>query len=347
LIWLIAGLSPALVTGPELATTQAIGMQPVVYLFPALALVGGYRFLEHSWRRPRWLVRGLAPLAAVLLFGPTAAFTIRDYFGRWANAPEVRVQYETTMIETLRYLTSAGVTEAAVSTITPGPVHSPAVALLVVPPQTATSLRWFDARNSLLFPQSDPAIMTVPGFTPIAPELATYLNGVEPVMTLPMRPTDLDRPVQVYRLDNSDLLTILQSSFTPTENGPIVFDNTVELLSYDLQTPLVAPGETVSMVTLWRLQRPLPNAALFTHLLDSEKNLIAQADLLGAPGESWHSGDLLLQLHQFTIPPDTPAGAYQLVTGVYTQPNKQRLPIIGRASNGNTAFLTTLTVVTP
>ncbi len=31
-----------LVTGPGLSMTQAIGAQPVLYLFPALALVAGY-----------------------------------------------------------------------------------------------------------------------------------------------------------------------------------------------------------------------------------------------------------------------------------------------------------------
>jgi hypothetical protein len=346
LTWLVAGFSPVLVTGPELATTQAIGMQPVVYLFPALALVAVYRLLAGVLEQPRWLAWA-APLAAVLLFGATAAFTIRDYFGRWANAPEVRVQYETTMMETLRYLTTKGIGEAAVSTITPGPVHSPAVALLVVPPQTAAGLRWFDARSSLVLPEGTSSIMTIPGFAPVAPELEPYLENVEPVKTLPMRPADLDRPVQVYRLNDSDLADTLRSNFTPPENAPLVFDERVELLGYDLQTPAAAPGETATLVTLWRLQRPLPDAVLFIHMQDAGGKIVAQADSLGAPGESWHSGDLLLQLHQFTVPPDTSAGVYQLASGVYTQPDDQRLPIIGRATGDNTAFLTTLNVVAP
>jgi hypothetical protein len=189
--------------------------------------------------------------------------------------------------------------------------------------------------------------MTIPGFAPVAPELTAYLENVEPVATLPMRPTDLDRPVQVYRLDNSDLANVLLSNFTPLENASLIFDHTVELLGYDLQTPTVAPGETATLVTWWRLQRPLPDAAFFTHMQDAGGKIVAQADLLGAPGESWHSGDLLLQLHRFTVPPDTPAGVYHLASGVYTQPDDQRLPIVGRAAGDNTAFLTTLNVVAP
>jgi hypothetical protein len=208
-------------------------------------------------------------------------------------------------------------------------------------------LRWFDARSSLVLPEGTSSILTTASFAPIAPELEPYLEDAEPVTTLPMRPTDLDGPVQVYRLNDRDLASILRSNFTPPENTPLVFDETVELLGYDLQTPTIAPGETATLVTLWRLQRPLPDAALFTHVLDAGEKIVAQADLLGAPGESWHSGDLLLQLHQFTIPPDTAAGEYRLVSGVYTQPGERRLPIAGRAAGDNTAFLTTLNVVAP
>jgi hypothetical protein len=128
------------------------------------------------------------------------------------------------------------------------------------------------------------------------------------------------------------------------EDAPIVFGDALELLGYDLQTPVVAAGEMVTLVTLWRLQRPLPRAALFTHLLGADQEPIAQADRLGAPGESWHPGDLLLQLHQFAVPPGTPAGDYLLIAGVYTQPKGPRLPIAGRAAGENTAFLTTLVV---
>ncbi len=41
LVWLVGGLSPVLVTGPALSMTQAIGLLPVLYVFPALVLVDG------------------------------------------------------------------------------------------------------------------------------------------------------------------------------------------------------------------------------------------------------------------------------------------------------------------
>ena len=47
LIWLALGFAPVLVTGPGLSSTQAIGALPVLYVFPALALVAGWRAIRN------------------------------------------------------------------------------------------------------------------------------------------------------------------------------------------------------------------------------------------------------------------------------------------------------------
>ena len=46
LAMLAIGLAPAAITGPELANTQAIGLLPILYLFPALALASGTRLAK-------------------------------------------------------------------------------------------------------------------------------------------------------------------------------------------------------------------------------------------------------------------------------------------------------------
>ena len=150
LVWLALGFTPVLVTGPGLSTTQAIGMLPVLYVFPALALVAGWRAITNyelritnaakephakvsslrswrSWRSLREVFSSpatrylpLASLLVVLLYVTVATASARAYFGLWANSPEVRVQYETTMVTALRYLDAHGRGAAAVSTITPG-----------------------------------------------------------------------------------------------------------------------------------------------------------------------------------------------------------------------------------
>ena len=68
---------------------------------------------------------------------------------------------------------------------------------------------------------------------------------------------------------------------------------------------------------------------------------MAQADSLGAPGESWVAGDVLLQLHTLAVPPDAAPGDYPLAVGVTTRPDGARLRLAG---GGDMVTLATLTV---
>lgn len=321
LVWLALGFAPVLVTGPGLSTTQAIGALPVLYVFPALAMAAGW----HALRRPaggRRVAAGF--ILALIFFAAVAAQTARDYFGRWANAPEVRVQYETTMVTALRYLDERG-GAAAVSTITPGRFHTPAVALLTLR-NPAAQPRWFDGRESLLFPAVAGGLLLVPGFTPIPAALQPYLAGATPIDELPMRPNDLDRPVRVYRLDRSgDDIARTMSPVMAGSEATIRFSDHIELVGYDLSTSDAQPGDTLTLVTAWRLGQPLPDASIFVHVIGPDGRPVAQADGLGAPGESWVAGDVLLQRHTVALPEDIPPDEYPVTVGVYTTSDGRRL----------------------
>ncbi|MCA9971184.1 MAG: glycosyltransferase family 39 protein [Anaerolineales bacterium] len=341
LAWLLAGMAPVFVTGPELSTTHAIGAQPVLYLFPALALAAvGRRLAGHQPARSRWLL-WLLPL---LLFAGTGLQTARAYFGAWANAPEVRVQYESTMLAMLAYLDDQPVEAAAISTITPFWAHSPAVADLVL--RRDLPIRWFDGRSSLLLPGSGRAAVLFPGFAPLAPPLLPYWQTAVLQTRLPMRPTDLDRPVDVYALDAAAAQAAWQAQFTPVP--PATLGDHLALRGYALQTPHLRPGSTFSLVTWWQVLQPAPQVQLFTHLWAGAGAPAAQAVALGAPGDGWRAGDQLLQLHQFTIPPETAAGPYQLLVGAFDLTTGQRYPAL-RAGQpaGDTILLTTINLTAP
>ena len=356
LVWLALGFAPVLVTGPGLATTQAIGMLPVLYVFPALALVAGGRALGRIRNYELGILSSLVTrhsslvtLLAVLLYVAVAAGTARAYFGQWANSSEVRVQYETAMVTALRYLDAGDGGAAAVSTITPGPFHTPAVAALTLH-NPAVRPRWFDGRESLLLPDETGATLVIPGFTPIPPALQPYLAGVGLVTELPMRPDDLDRPIRIYSLDGPAAIAAARARMTTADHRPptAAFGDNLELLGYELSTATAAaattrPGETVTLVTAWRLRRPLPGAALFAHVI-GPAGLVTQADSLGAPGESWVAGDVLLQLHTLAVPPDAAPGDYPLAVGVTTRPDGARLRL---ADGGDMLTLTMLTVAAP
>ncbi len=314
LLWLLGGLAPILITGPELSMTQGIGMQPVLYLFPALALdwlwqVAGSGLQVGSGR---WQVVGM--LGMILLFGGTAVITARDYFGTWANAPEVRVQYESTMTAVMGYLAEQDGAKTAVSTITPGPFHTPALAQMTLP-NNVSEPRWFDGRGSLLVPNTDVSLIVFSEFAPLPPALEPYLATAVLQETLPLRPTDEDSPVWVYRLEADEALAAWRTWLTPQSAR---FGEAAELIGYDLSAAQVAAGEVVRLVTVWQVQAAPPDLRLFTHVVEPDGVPLAQADRLDAPSGSWVAGDWLVQLHEVVIPAETAVGSYPLTIGLYT-----------------------------
>jgi hypothetical protein len=337
LSWLVVGFAPVLITGPELSMTQAIAVQPMVYLFPAIALASaGVWLARRTGGQPLLFYKA----GVVLLYSLLALITWRDYFQEWANHPQTRVQYESTLIAAIDFLNKEGSGEALISTITPGRFHSPAVAAMTLTNENV-DLSWFDGRGSLLLPGDELATMVIPGFTPLPTELSDYLETAELVQTLPMRESDLDRPVHIYQLDRQQMLDDWKERLTPVDAS---FADAVRLIGFDLVPEEASPGQQVSLVTMWQAQQPLDEAVFFTHLLGSDGIPLAQNDQLNVPGYSWTPGEMFLQLHQFTLPADIESGVYPLAVGVYTLPDGGRLPLTADTSGATLLPLTTLTV---
>ena len=344
LCWLALGLGPVLVTGPFLSTTQAMGMQPVLYLFPALTIGSVGRLEIGDWRLDSrvWFWGGV-----IALFVGTTVMTYRDYFVVWANEPEVRVQYESTMFEAMGYLNESGAKDTAVSTITPYQYHTPALARLTL--NETIQPRWFDGRGSLIVPNAEKSTIVFPGFAPMHPALNDYFEDAQFIETIPLRETDVDRPLEFYEVDRDILLADWQTEFVFLDEAVRLGDTAV-LQAYDLRTPTVGPDGVVQLVTLWQLQDAAEDVRLFTHVLAEDGVPFAQADRLDAPAESWIAGDWLLQIHEFVIPPETAVGEYPITVGMYTCLDElcqqtERFPIfVNNEHTGDTFKITKLRI---
>ncbi len=320
--WLLAGLSPALITGADHAMQRTIGMQPILYLFPALSLAAIWR-----WMSQRWGAKGsLAAVAgSIFLMGITGIQTYRDYFWEWGVHPQTRVQYESALTASLKYINGREGGAAAISSQTPNLYHSPSLGLLYSTRPTDT-LRWFNGTGGLLIPAEKDATMIFSGLAPLAPELQPYFAGIQSTFALPLPATDLDQPVTIYQIDTDVLRASWSGRFSPIEAGNL--DGFVTLKGAHLSAPVQA-GETLLVTTLWQIQRAHPDLILFTHLTNPEGGApLAQADRLDAPSYFWQNGDWYIQLHQLQLPADLPAGSYELIVGAYSQESGERLHLI-------------------
>jgi hypothetical protein len=107
----------------------------------------------------------------------------------------------------------------------------------------------------------------------------------------------------------------------------------------------------VEMKLLWQARQPIPQAyTTFVHLVDADGNLWGQVDRIPSPGSSelptnhWDMGEWIVDTFPLALKPNTPAGNYTLLVGVYDSQTVERLPVVGGANNQTVVELTTITV---
>lgn len=320
LLWLFLGLAPALITGVEAAATRVIGMQPVLYLFPTLSLVWGAAWLKRRAHLtgPGWRLGGR--LAAVLLSAGLLADSSRAYFAVWANAPEVRVQYETTLVEMMHYLDTVPTPAvAAISSPQPNRFHDPAVAQMTLQ-QSQVGLRWFNGQASLLLPDASEVWLLYSAQAPLNAVWQPWLEEARLAAVLPLRPTDEDRPITILHMNGQAAAAAMQAAFQPPP-GPTTFGDPsrVHFLGYRLNSDRLPPGGVLEVLTMWRVAQAANDAVLFTHVQGDDGAPLAQQDALDAPSYFWQAGDVFVQRHVIALPADLPPGRYPLAIGFYTR----------------------------
>lgn len=348
MLWLFVGVGPALVTGPDATMLRSIVAQPAVFITASLGLATVTGFLyRYLGRRGRAVTVG----AVVILLLITGVRTAQAYFGVWARHRDVRVAYHHALVEQAHYLdTRPGDGIVSLSSIYPGRFHDP-YTMEVSLEREDLSLRWFDGRFALVFPSAEAGRMVIPSIAPLDKTLEPLLKPYASLVhTERFRPDDLVTHFDVYRVDTDSALTALlpsvedrsvfwspsdafpvddpQSVYKPL-SLPIDFGGVVDLVGYNLRTPVVRPGGNVELLTVWRVRDRLTQEAVaFTHVLDQEGRVIGQMDRLDVPSWHWEPGDVFVQLHRFSIQVDTQPGLYSVEVGIYFREDSRRVPII-------------------
>lgn len=132
------------------------------------------------------------------------------------------------------------------------------------------------------------------------------------------------------------------------------FGDALELRGYELSQLLYSPGDELEFRLVWNADAPLPvDAVLFVHLVDSEGELVAQADrapLDGSlPTSLWKAGDVWEDWHSLSLPDDLPPGDYVLRVGLYDWTTGVRVPITdpGKLSAGDNALTLSTVSIEP
>lgn len=357
LIWLVVGMAPAMVTTNEGIFLRAVVAMPVVYILVAIApeallgLLTGSRFVTARERGARWAQVAWSVFVLCLLLSEGVR-TYRAYFVEWPSRAEARNIYNHNLVATARYLRDAPVDGAVgISALYPLYYHDPWIVRYVAG-RHDLALRWFDGRGGMVYPAEGDARYVVSALTPLD---AALRGAFEEQATLVARrelaPEDQNPSFEVWHWDGGEALRAeldaLQASspawispevqFTQPEvrrelQVPVQFGDAMALVGYRLNdaSPL-RPGDVVELVTYWRALRTVHREddwVTFVHLLDADSREIGGTDVLHSPPTGWHPGDVVVQVHRFSVAEDAPLGqeAY-LELGVYRR-STGRVPVI-------------------
>ena len=88
------------------------------------------------------------------------------------------------------------------------------------------------------------------------------------------------------------------------------------------QTALSQSKDNLTITFAWQVEGPSQRPyTVFNHLIDSQGNLVAQADSWPVDGlwppTCWQAGELVIDQHQIILPDSLPSGNYTLLTGLY------------------------------
>lgn len=152
--------------------------------------------------------------------------------------------------------------------------------------------------------------------------------GLAPLMEIP-KPGNHSR-FQLYR-------TRLSGPAADTWlDPPVRFGREIALRGFRLDSAAATPGGTLRLVLYWEaLAQPARNYTVFNHMLDhmldGSATIWGQHDGQPADGQRpssrWRAGDLVADVHDIAVRPDTPPGTYDLITGLYERETLQRLPV--------------------
>ncbi len=356
LLWFAAGILPSLITGPTANTTRNAAALPAAFLIVAVGFVTALAVARKGEREKGRKGEEQRPLSPLLPFSLSlllllwVAFTSgRDYYARWGESADVRGAYQHTLATGIDHMTTNYPTADPVlfSTVYPGPAHDSSIALVLAAghPAVAETARWVDARRALVIPPQR-ILAYIPTSTPPHPAFLPVLEAIE---TIDLRPDDLDPRFTLYWIDGTTAAAALTGDPLPQ---PVDFNGAIELTAARWLQDGVQPGDTVELLTVWRVLDPAragplvppsftTDAVLFAHVLDGAGGILAQHDGLDAPSWAWRVGDVVFQVQPVVVPASAAPGDYAAVVGLYDRASGARLP----TPTGDTAATPLLTVL--
>ncbi|HEY4689666.1 MAG TPA: glycosyltransferase family 39 protein [Anaerolineae bacterium] len=347
LIWLIIGLVPAMVTPFSPNFVRTIAVWPIPFILCGIAMLEVSQFISRQlslltahcslFTDHLSLFTAHCSLVFALVLAFNAVLTARDYFFDWPRGDYVRFWYQATWTQAVRAL-NADPSSA--------PVAASGLSINDFDPQTfdllgmrpGIKVKWFDCRSAILYPGGGSGARYLsPDFFPCDADLwsrylADAVRIAQPrwadsgnvIFTLHQLPVDYvfrdnlaTPPSQPVYLGAESFDAARPSNGLEPIQPPIDFEG-LRFLGQQMDRLTVKVGETFDFDTFWEITAPVaPPLKLFVHVTAPDGSIVAQADSLDVAIAQSGPGDVFVQRHRLSIPPDALASPYRISIGAY------------------------------
>jgi hypothetical protein len=250
--------------------------------------------------------------------------SVRDFFGRWASAPQLFEAYSGEQVQLAQVVQNTvpkGANVALYLTTPDLPDWSLEYLLGALPLQPRLILGGKNCR-----------------FLPPHATQAAYVVVDDPAASAELK--DLDPALMVVKGSppvDVDYLPAGQAGRWPVGHLRLIhFGVFVDMAGYTLTPAAPLPGQSLQLKVIWQVNQTTPaDYKIFMHLLGAPKadgsTVYAQLDLQPCGGSfptwQWQPGDVVMATYALVVPADMPAGHYTLDLGWDDAAAALRLPV--------------------
>lgn len=302
------------------------GVWPVLLLLPAWGLERAAAWLGTLDLPPHSHARS-GPVLAAIALGLTLVATTRDYFGRYATAPEVYQAFNGAAVE--RGYEVARLAAAGPTYVSPAIWQQSVIRFICLEnPPTA-----IDTSYGLALPAAGGADYA---FGPAELAAADAFGARWPEL----RRTDIadsrgELSVTVYHLSRLNWPQLTAGSGRPVALPvPVAFGDSITLAAAAVEPVLVAPGGVLTVTLEWLAIAPTTvDMNFFVHLVVPDGRLVGQFD--GPPlggsyaTDRWRAGERIRQSVSITLAADAPPARVEVRVGWYDWRTLERLSVPG------------------
>lgn len=294
---------------------RAIGLMPIVFVFPALGAWGIGKIVwtpistaAHNVKRP---ARRSIALVILLIAAIETGWT---YFGVYVNEPQLYVQSDGDLTEIAHWLNTTDLHGDQVF-LAAGHYRHPTVAALS---DHYGAIKWLTGDQTIVLPDSAAYLIFS---RPALPDEA-WRKRFLPETGLIAAPTAPDGQTNYLIYHSAGA-----PNLTPQIETDVNFGNIIRLIGYDLE-----PGiDRAARVTLyWRVLN-LPDRgdySTFAQLRDARGFEWGQTGSFAYPSEEWTPGEVIVQRLAVPVAAGAPPAAYELRVGWLSQSAAARLNVV-------------------